>query len=235
MGSGASLLHATGGATRLGAARAKACSAKACCLGISVLDMDGALLARARWRWRGAWLWPAFIATALLDGLIADARPFLGDTQSFAGGVLAGLILNLVAVLLCSRPFGALLRRRRPDLPAAIARNYGGTLAVLLVSAGILAAGLARHGSIVSTQRALQDAVVRAEAYIGDHAPATFRVNASRTDTFTIQAGVAYRTCAPSQDGRRSYCVIVKPRFPLDRSVVFDGYEPNSVFSLGAN
>lgn len=197
--------------------------------------MDGALLARARWRWRGAWLWPAFVATALLDGVIAGARPFLGDRQSFVGGVLAGLILNLVAVLVCSRPFGALLRRRRPDLPSAIARNYGGTVAVLLVSAGMLAVGLARHDSIVGTQRTLRDAVVRAEAYIGDHAPASFRADATRTDTFTIQTGVAYRTCALSEDGRRSYCVIVKPRLPLDRSVVFDGYEPNSIFSLGAN
>jgi hypothetical protein len=197
--------------------------------------MDGALLARARWRWRGAWLWPAFVATALLDGVIAATRPFLGDRQSFAGGVLAGLILNLVAVLLLSRPFGGLLRRSRPDLPAAIARNYGGTVAVLLVSAGMLATGLARHDSLVGTQRTLRDAVVRAEAYIGDHAPETFRADATRTDTFTIQAGVAYRTCALSQDGRRSYCVIVKPRLPLDRSVVFDGYEPNSIFSLGAN
>ncbi|MFZ0090308.1 MAG: hypothetical protein WAL63_12420 [Solirubrobacteraceae bacterium] len=192
-------------------------------------------MTRARWRWRGAWLWPAFIGAALADGAIAHTRPFLGDRQSFAGGVLAGLILNLIVVVLCSRPFGMLLRRRRPDLPMLVARNYGGTFAIGLITAALLAGGLVRHDSIVNRQRILDDAIVRAEAYIGTHAPPAFRAEATRTDTYTIEAGVAYRTCALSQDGRRSYCVVVKPRLPLSRSVVFDGYEPNSVFSLGTN
>jgi hypothetical protein len=197
--------------------------------------MEAAWIARARWRWRGAWLWPAFVATALLDGVIATVRPFVGDRQSMPGGILAGLILNLLAVLFLSRAFGLLLRRRRRDLPSIVARNYGGTIAVLMVSAGLAAAGLARHGGIVEGQHALADAVVRAEAFIGDRAPAAFRANANRTDTFTIQAGMIYRTCALSQDGRRSYCVIVKPRLPLARSVVFDGYEPNWLFAEGVN
>jgi hypothetical protein len=138
-------------------------------------------------------------------------------------------------VLLCSRGLGLLLRRWRGDMPTGVARNYGGTLAVGLVSAALLAIGLARHGGIVANQRALRDAIVRAAAYIGDHAPQTFRADAQRTDTFTIQAGAMYRTCVPSEDAQRSYCVIVKPRLPLDRSVVFAGYEPNWLFAEGVN
>jgi hypothetical protein len=169
------------------------------------------------------------------DGIIAVVRPFVGDRQSVAGGVLAGLILNLLAVLLCSAGFGGLLRRRRADMPVAVARNYGGTVAVVLVSAALLAVGLARHGGIVANQHALRDAIVRAEGYIGDHAPQTFRANTQHTDTVTIQAGEMYRTCVPSQDAKQSYCVIVKPRLPLDRSVVFAGYEPNWLFAEGVN
>jgi hypothetical protein len=197
--------------------------------------MEAAWIVRARWRWRGAWLWPTFVIAALLDGVIATLRPFVGDRQSFAGGVLAGLVINLLAVLFCSRGFGLMLRRRRTDMPVSVARNYGGTAAVVLVSAGLLAAGMARHPGIVANQRALRDAVVRAAAYIGDRAPRTFRVDAQRTDTFTIQAGVIYRTCVLSQDGRRSYCVIVRPHLPAARSVVFDGYEPNWLFAEGVN
>lgn len=197
--------------------------------------MDGAWLARARWRWRGAWLWPAFVVGALLDGVIAHARPFVGDSQSFFGGVLAGLILNLLAVLFCSRGVGSLLRRRRTDMPAAVARNYGGTVVVVLVSVVIGAVGLAHHSGIVTRQRALNDAIVRAEAFIGDHAPPAFRADATRTDTFTIQPGAIYRTCVPSRDGGRAYCVIVKPRLPLAQSVVFAGYEPNWLFAEGVN
>jgi hypothetical protein len=197
--------------------------------------MEAAWIARARWRWRGAWLWPTFVVAALLDGVIATVRPFVGDRQSLAGGVLAGLVLNLLAVLFCSRGFGVLLRRWRGDMPVGVARNYGGTVAIALVSTGLLAAGLARHPGIVQNQRALRDAIVRAVAYIGDHAPQTFRANAQHTDTFTIQAGAMYRTCVPSQDGRHSYCVIVKPGLSLGRSVVFDGYEPNWLFAEGVN
>jgi hypothetical protein len=197
--------------------------------------MEAAWIARARWRWRGAWLWPTFVVAALLDGVIATIRPFVGARQSVAGGLLAGLILNLLAVVLCSRGFGVLLRRRRGDMPVGVARNYGGTFAVALVSAGLLAVGLVRHEGIVDNQHALRDAVVRAVAFIGDHAPQTFRANAQRADTFTIQAGAIYRACAPSQDGRRSYCVIVKPHLPLQRSVIFDGYEPNWLFAEGVN
>ncbi len=197
--------------------------------------MEAAWIARARWRWRGAWLWPTFVVAALLDGVIATVRPFVGDRQSFAGGVLGGLVLSLLAVLFCSRGFGLLLRRRRTDMPVSVARNYGGTIAVALVTAGLLAIGLARHPGIVANQRSLRDAIVRAVAFIGDHAPQTFRANAQRTDTFTIQAGSMYRTCVPSQDAKHSYCVIVKPRLPLTRSVVFDGYEPNWLFAEGVN
>jgi len=197
--------------------------------------MEAAWIARARWRWRGAWLWPTFVVTALLDGVIATTRPFVGARQSFAGGVLAGLVLNLLAVLFCSRVFGLALRRWRTDMPVGVARNYGGTMAVALVSAGLLAAGVARHPGIVANQQALRDAVVRAVAYIGDHAPQAFRADAQRTDTFTIQDGAIYRTCVPSQDGRRSYCVIVRTHEPSARSVVFDGYEPNWLFAEGVN
>src|SRR6185437_9720049 len=160
---------------------------------------------------------------------------FAGDRQSFAGGVLGGLVLSLLAVLFCSRGLGRLVRRFRSDMPVAVARNYGGTIAVVLVTAGLLAVGLVRHEGIVDAQQALRDAVVRAVAYIGDHAPRTFRANALRTDTFTIQAGTMYRTCVTSGDGRRAYCVIVKPHLPLARSVVFAGSEPNSLFSEGVN
>jgi hypothetical protein len=42
-----------------------------------------------------------------------------------------------------------------------------------------------------------------------------------------------YRMCVPSVDGRHSYCVVVNTNLPVQRSVRFAGYEPNSVFSEG--
>jgi hypothetical protein len=197
--------------------------------------MEGAWLARARWRRRGAWLWPTFAAAVILDAGIVHMLPIVGHEQSIFGGLVAGMICSLLAVLLGSRPLGALLRRRRPDLPAMIARDYGGTVAVLAVSALILTGGLLHRSTIDRQNSMLRDAIVRAEAYIGAHAPADFAVNAAHTDTFTIQQGV-YRTCAPSRDvGTRYYCVIVKTALPLAQSVVFSGSEPNATFADGAD
>jgi hypothetical protein len=197
--------------------------------------MEVAWLARARWRRRGAWLWPTFVGAVIFDAAIVHMLPIVGDRQSLFGGLVAGMIASLLAVLLGSRPLGAVLRRGRPDLPAMIARDYGGTMAVLAVSALILTGGLLHRSTIDHQKSMLRDAIVRAEAYIGAHAPADFAVNALHTDTFTIQPGV-YRTCVPSRDvGGRYYCVIVKTALPLDQSVVFSGYEPNAAFAEGVD
>lgn len=197
--------------------------------------MDRASLARARWRYRGAWLWPMFVVLSFGDGLVGHALPVSGHQQSVPGGVLVGLGLNLLAVVLLSRPLGALLRRRRRDLPTGVARNYAGTLCLVLVSCGFVAAGLATRSDLRSDDAAYRDAFVRAAAYIGDRAPAQFVRDLARADTFTIQTGSIYRTCVPNPAGTRTYCVIVRRSLPLARSVVFDGYEPNSVFAAGTN
>jgi hypothetical protein len=197
--------------------------------------MESAWLVRARWRRRGAWLWPTFVAAIVFDGVALHARPALGDRQSFYGGLLAGLIFSLLAVLFGSRPFGSLLRRHRTDLPVGVARNYGGTFAVILVSVAMLTVGLLHHSSIVNEQRVLDEAIVRAEAFIGDRAPPQFQVNATRTDTYTIQPGAVYRTCVPGRDNARYYCVIVKPRLPFAESVTFAGSEPNATLAQGTD
>ncbi|MFZ0039957.1 MAG: hypothetical protein WAK93_01505 [Solirubrobacteraceae bacterium] len=198
--------------------------------------MDGAWLARARWRRRGAWLWPTFVVAVLFDAAIVCVLPMAGTAQSFFGGLVIGMLFSLVAVVLCSRPLGALLRRARPDLPVMIARDYGGTFAVVFVSAVIVTIGLLHHSTITSQQSALRDAVVRAEAFIGARAPAQFASNATHTDTYTIESGSIYRVCAPSRDeGTRYYCVIVKAKLPLAQSVVYAGSEPNAVLAEGTN
>jgi hypothetical protein len=195
--------------------------------------MDAAWLVRMRWRRRGAWLWPAFIAMTIVDALVGHILPPAGETQSVAAAALLGLVLNLLAVLLLSRPLGALVRKHRPDLPVMVARDYAGTGAVVCVGIALLAAGLAHRPFVLARQRTMQDAIARAEAWIGFRAPDEFRRNLRLANTVAIQSGSVYRTCVPSDDRRRTYCVIVKTYLPFASSVTFAGYEPNSLFAAG--
>jgi hypothetical protein len=194
--------------------------------------MEAAWLARARWRRRGAWMWPTFVGVVVIDAVILTQRPIIGTSQSFFGGVLSGLIVSLLAVVVGARPFGRLLRRRRPDLPALIARDYAGTAAIVVASLLMVALGIARHSQLVSHERALHDAVDRAVAYFGRHAPSAFRAQIDHTDTYVIQTGAIYRVCVPDRAGARFYCVVVRSR---SHSVVPAGSEPNATLMLGTD
>lgn len=195
--------------------------------------MDGAWLHRMRWRRRGAWLWPVFAALTVADAVIGHLLPPAGDSQTLVGAGLLALVLNLIAVILLSRPFGAVLRRARRDLPSIVARDYAGTCVVMAIAVGLVIAGLVHRPSLVARRNTMQDAITRAQAYIGDRAPAEFRRNLRYVDTFAIQPGSIYRTCVPSDRRRRTYCVIVKTNLPFSRSVSFAGYEPNSMMERG--
>lgn len=195
--------------------------------------MESGWWQRVRWRRRGAWLWPVFVAATAADAVLEHARPPASDAQSIASAALVGLVLNVLVVLLLSRPLAALMRRTRRDLPWVVARNYAGTWAVLAVSAALLVAGLVHHSTVIANQNAMRDATVRAQAWIGARAPDEFRRNVSLPDTFAIEPGSIYRTCVPGTDPRHTYCVIVKTYLPFARSVSFAGYTPNSVFAEG--
>lgn len=190
-------------------------------------------LSRLRWRRRGAWLWPTFVVLTAADAFIGHELPPAGGSQRVFAAALLGGVLNLIGVIVLSWPLSLVLRRMRPDLPAVVARDYAGTSVVVAVTAALLALGIAHRPTILERSSDVRDAAARAEAWIGARAPATFRRDAARLDTLTIEPGRLYRSCVTSAGGKRSYCVVVKMWLPMDRSVTFAGHEPNSVFATG--
>lgn len=192
-------------------------------------------LTRARWRRRGNWLWPAFVGAIVLDAVIGHALPPQGQSQTLVAAALLAVVLNLLGVILLCRPLAGLIRRRRPDLPMVIARDYAGRAVILSIALVLTLVGLVHHSSIVSQDTAMRDAVARAQAFIGDRAPDPFRRHLDALSTFEIQSGRIYRVCAASAGGSHDYCVIVKTNLPFERSVSFAGHEPNSIFAAGTN
>jgi len=204
--------------------------------------MDGARLSdtrtrlvRMRWRRAGAWLWPSFIAWTIADAVIGHALPPAGMTESLMAAALLGLFLNLLGVLLLSRPIAWAIRRLRSDLPNIVARDYAGTVVVLALTGTLVLAGAVHHSSIRASDRAMQDAIARAQAWIGARAPDAFRRNLQVVSLLAIQGGTIYRACVPNVQNTRSFCVIVNRSLPLDQSVRFSGYEPNATLASGTD
>jgi hypothetical protein len=180
-------------------------------------------------------MWPTFVALTLLDGALVHWLPLTGDSQSVVSGWLIGLFAGLVAIVILAPTVGHVLRRARKDMPTVVARDYAGTGAIAAVTLILLAAGLAHRGTVTADQRALQDAIARAQSYIGVHARPEFRNDLQQASAYELQPPMIYRVCVPNPTQTITYCVIVHRGRPFGRSVSFAGYEPNSVLSEGTN
>jgi hypothetical protein len=196
--------------------------------------MDATPLVRLRWRLSGAWLWPSYFVLTLADAVIVHALPLSGDyPESYVGAWLLGAIFSLIAVAFLGGVAGRLVRRRHPDMPKAVARNDGGALLTLAVTLALLAGGIVHHPVIVADRVAIQDAVARATAYIGEHAPVAFQRNLGAMITYQVQPQLIYRSCVPNLAGDRQYCVVVNRTQPFGRSVHYSGAESNTALAQG--
>lgn len=206
--------------------------------------MEGVTLTRWRWRLRGVWLWPSFVALSLADAVIGHWLPPLGDSQSVIAAWILGLVTSLVAVVALSPPGGWLVRRVRGDMPTVVARDYAGTIVCVLTTLLLLAGGLAHRPVINRDSYALRDATTRAESYIDHHAPAGLLANQGNYLVYEVQPPRLYRVCLSAAAHTANpthgsghvpdqYCVVVDRAKPFGRSVTPAGSEPNALLSEG--
>jgi hypothetical protein len=161
---------------------------------------------RLRWRLRGAWQWPAFISLTLLDTLVIALLPFYGEGPDVLGAFLLAGFINLLAVAVVAPLGGVLLVRRRPDLPRIVARDYAGTIALVLAAAGLLAGGAAHRPALGAQGAADRAALAGVHAYVMSQAPA-YRPGLATVDTVRMQTNL-YRACVPGPN--RWLCLYVK-------------------------
>ncbi len=163
---------------------------------------------RLRWRLRGAWQWPAFLALTLVDAvLLVLLPPYDGAPEHLFPGVLLAGSANLVALVLLAPPLGRALRRRRPDLPRMVASNYAGAALVAALTAVLVAGGLA-HLSAARAEEGREQAVAAAmHAYVIEQAP-QHRESLGAIDIIRIDRDY-YRACVPGDDARHWFCLFV--------------------------
>lgn len=164
---------------------------------------------RLRWRLRGAWLGPAFVALTIFDTILIRILPLAGEgkTDWIAAFLLAGSI-NLIVVAALGQLGGWWLRRRRPDLPKVVADNYAGTTLLFAVTAAFLGFGLAHRPNAEYEQDAVRDASAAGREFLVRNAPPAYRQEGVSADLIRIDRDI-YRVCAIGDDPSRSWCVIV--------------------------
>lgn len=162
---------------------------------------------RLRWRMRGAWQWPTFALVTLAEAFVFNALPFSGrGPGGFVPAFLLAAALNLIVIAAIAPSFGWLLRRRRPDLPRQIARDYAGAalIGVLLVS--LIIGGIVNHSAIARDDRDRSAAYASVQRYLHNQQPRLLE-NADLMDIARLEPGY-YRACVPEGEDR-AFCLFV--------------------------
>ena len=186
---------------------------------------------RLRWRLRGAWQWPAFVALTLLDGVVLARLPFYGDGPGgFVPGLLLAGFLNLFAIAVLAPAIGRLVRRRRPVLPRLVASDYAGAWLLTAIAALLLAGGLAHRPAVAAAEddeRAVGQAV---HNYVVAQAR-PYQAGLSSIDAMRLEPEL-YRACVPGRDPARWLCLFVSTD-QRPAGVTRDGDQaPNSAYRM---
>ena len=175
--------------------------------------------ARVRWRLRGAWMWPTFIAITLLDGLILHLLPPIGTGVDLIPAFLIATFGNLALIGAVAPWLAHLTWKRRPAAePGAppkaqreVLADRIGTGLLLATVAGVIAAGLAAKLLVVVETEARERAAKELYRYVAANGPAELRRNLDASDTARLADGY-FRTCIPHDDRKGWTCFFVDAR-----------------------
>lgn len=150
-------------------------------------------------------MWPAFIAAVVVEGVTFHRLPFSGaGPDGPVPALLLAMALNLVVVAALAPLAGLILRRRRRDLPRAIATDYCGTALVGALLAGTLIAGIAHHGAVARDNRDHAASLTAMSTYVHRQAPGLLPRLAGM-DAVKVEDGM-WRACVA---GEKPLCVFV--------------------------
>jgi hypothetical protein len=195
--------------------------------------------ARIRWRLRGAWMWPTFIAITLLDGLILHLLPPVGTGVDPIPALLLATFGNLVVVGAVAPWLARRTWKRRPaPEPGAPPRaqlevltDRIGTGLLVATVVGVLAAGLAARPTVVSETEDTERNAAAFRELVLSHGDDELIRNLETANTVRLGEDF-FRTCVARDDRERYFCAFidtstVPPDVDVDGSA-----EPNSVYKV---
>jgi hypothetical protein len=194
---------------------------------------------RMRWRLRGAWMWPSFVAITLLDGLILHRLPPVRTGVDIIPGILLATFGNLVLIGAVGPWLARRIWKRRPaaDVGAppkaqfeVLSDRIGTGLLVASVF-GVLAAGLAARPTVVSETESTEENARAVREYILRSGDQELVRNLETANTIRLADGY-FRTCVARDDRERNFCVFVDTNEEPTEIVRDQSAEPNSAYRV---
>ena len=168
---------------------------------------------RVRWRLRGAWMWPTFVALTLLDGLVLHLLPPVGTGVDIVPAILLAVFGNLVLVGAVAPWLARRIWARRPAaVPGAppvaqreVLVDRIGTGLLVASVVGVLAAGLAARPLVVAETDARERAADAILDVVEKSGNAELQRNTETAQTARLGEGY-FRTCIAHDDRRSFWC-----------------------------
>jgi hypothetical protein len=163
---------------------------------------------RMRWRLRGAWQWPTFLALTIADAVVLSLLPFYnpGPGGLFPSLIVAGFA-NLFAVAVIAPFAGRFVRAARRDLPRVVARDYAGTIALAVIAAAMLLGGILHRPAAAAAEADIAAVRMSVHDYVLSTVPA-LRDELGSIDAVQLEPHL-YRACLPRHVHNRWMCLFV--------------------------
>jgi hypothetical protein len=175
--------------------------------------------ARIRWRLRGAWMWPTFIAITLLDGVLLHELPPTQEGYDLIAGILIATFANLVLIGAVAPWLARRIWKRRPAAAAGappraqleVLTDRIGTGLLLASLVGLVAAGLAAKPVVVAETKEKERAAEELYRYVMGHGSDELKRNVEASD-MVRQGDDYFRACIPNDDRDDRTCYLLDVR-----------------------
>jgi hypothetical protein len=192
--------------------------------------------ARLRWRLRGAWMWPSFVAITLLDGVLLHQLPPVRTGIDLIPGILLATFGNLVLVGAVGPWLARRMWKRRPAAePGAppkaqleVLSDRIGTGLLLASVVGVLAAGLAARPTVIAETDAKEEAARAIHAHVQESGDPELIRNEETAHAARLADGY-FRICIARDDRESFSCFFVDTNEEPAAIVRDPSSEPNEI------
>ncbi|MGH3993999.1 MAG: hypothetical protein ACRDSN_16260 [Pseudonocardiaceae bacterium] len=191
---------------------------------------------RMRWRLRGAWMWPTFIAITLLDGILLHRLPPVRTGVDLIPAILLATFGNLILIGAVGPWLARRIWKRRPAADAAsppraqleVLTDRLGTGLLVASVFGVLAAGLSARPTVIAETDAKEEAARAIHVFVQRSGNQELIRNEETAHAARLADGY-FRICIARDDRERFACFFVDTNVEPAAIVRDPSAEPNEI------